>query len=130
MMSKELEALRDLKEIGQAYNKKEFERRLEIIENALMKRTIFIIADNKISDDDLEKLKNQRMFPTKLEQCEIKPLFDEDTEKKLKALEILKQYLYIDDENTLRLKNGTNLDLVGIIFCDKKVANLLKEVLL
>lgn len=66
------------------------------IENALkdyelMKQTKIIVADKEISNDDLEKLKNTRMFVGNLEQCEIKPLFDEKTQMKLKALEIIKK---------------------------------------
>ena len=57
----------------------------------MMKQTKIIVADKKISDDDLEKLMNQRVFVGDLESCEIKPLFDEETQKKLKALEIIKE---------------------------------------
>lgn len=67
---------------------------INIIEVALkdyesMKQTKIIVADKKISDDDLEKLKNQRMFVGSLGQCEIKFLPNEETQKKLKALEII-----------------------------------------
>ena len=58
----------------------------------LIKQTKFIVADKKISDDDLEKLKNQGMFVGNLGQCEIKPLFDKETQKKLQALEIIKNH--------------------------------------
>lgn len=49
--------------------------------------------------------------------------------KELKALEILKQFLYIDEENTLRLKNGKNLNLSGIIFTQQSTIDLLKEII-
>lgn len=58
----------------------------------LMKQTKFIIADKKISDDYLEKLKNQRMFINDLTQCEIKFLYDEETQKKLKAIDFIKEF--------------------------------------
>lgn len=69
---------------------------LDIIETTLkeyewMKQAKIIVADKKINDDDLEKLKNQRMFVGDLEKCEIKLLFDEKTRRKLKALEIIKE---------------------------------------
>lgn len=57
-------------------------------EYELMKQTKIIVADKNISEDDIEKLKNQRMFVGNLEY-EIKPLFDKTIEKKLKALEII-----------------------------------------
>ena len=75
----------------------------EIIETALkehelMKQTKIIVANKKINDDDLEKLKNQRMFVDSIEHCEIKLLFDEETQKKLKALEIIKKHISIYEE--------------------------------
>ena len=72
----------------------------ELKEYELMKQTKYIVADKKPTDDDLEKLKNQRMFVTDLPQCEIKPLFDEETQKKIKALEIIKEKMVnLDDLN-------------------------------
>lgn len=76
-------------------------KELDIIETALkdyelMKQTKIIVADKKISDEDLEKLKNQRMFVSNLEKCEIKPLFNEETQKKLKAIEVIKKYFTYD----------------------------------
>lgn len=67
----------------------------EVIEDALkdyelMKQAKIVVVDKKIIDDDLDKLKNQRMLVDNLERCEIKPLFDEKTQKSFKALEILK----------------------------------------
>lgn len=69
---------------------------VEEIENALkdyelMKQTKIIVFDKKISDDDLEKLKNQRIFPCGVEESKVELLFDEETQKKLKALEIIKK---------------------------------------
>lgn len=54
----------------------------------LMKQTEVVVADKKISDDDLEKLKDQRIFIGGIE-----PLFDEETQNKLKAFEIIKKLL-------------------------------------
>ena len=76
--------------------------RKEIIETALedyelMKQAKIIVADKKINDDDLEKLKNQSIIVGNLEQSKIEPLFDEETQKKLKALEIIKKYICIKD---------------------------------
>lgn len=65
------------------------ENQKQIKEYEVIKQTKIIVADKKISDDDLDKLENQGML-TDL-QCEIKPLFDEETQKKLKALEIIKE---------------------------------------
>ena len=65
------------------------ENQKKLKEYEMMKQTKIIVADKKISDEDLEKLENQGML-TDL-QCEIKPLFDEETQKKLKVLEIIKE---------------------------------------
>ena len=94
-MNKELEVLNDLRSWFTIHDENA-QRDLNIIETALkdyelMKQTKIIVADKKISNDDLEKLKNQRMLVGSLEQCEIKPLFDKETQKKLKALEIIKE---------------------------------------
>jgi len=107
-MSKELEALKFIKnvevEIGNDLNtatkvfelNHEYNKAFDIVEKALkeyemMKQIKIIVVDKKISDDDLDKLKNQRVFVGNLEQCEIKSLFDERTQKQLKALEIIKE---------------------------------------
>ena len=70
--------------------------RKQIIENALedyelMKQAKIIVADKKISDDDLEKLKNQRMSLYSSGESKVELLFDEETQKKLKAFEIIKE---------------------------------------
>ena len=52
----------------------------------LMKQTEVVVADKKISDDDLEKLKDQRIFIGGIE-----PLFDEETQNKLRALDVIKE---------------------------------------
>ena len=69
---------------------------INIIETALkdyelMKQPKIIVVDKKISDDDLEKLINQGIIVGNLEQSKIEPLFDNETQKKLKALEIIKE---------------------------------------
>lgn len=96
-MTKELEALEKLRQNNKDNSHLFDDELLGIIETALkeyelMKQTKIIVADKKISDEGLEKLKNQRMFVGNLEQCEIKPLFDEENQKKLKALEIIKEH--------------------------------------
>ena len=89
-MIKELEALN---KITYSYG---YDENIKIIETALkdyemMKQAKIIVADKKISDDDLEKLKNQSIIVGNLEQSKIEPLFDEETQKKLEALEIIKK---------------------------------------
>lgn len=108
-MSKELEASKSLKIIKEMYEHfvktyRELEPKLmicekedfDIIETALkeyefMKQTKIIVSDKKISDDDLEKLINQGIIVGNLEHSKIEPLFDNETQKKLKALEIIKE---------------------------------------
>lgn len=98
----------------------------ELKEYELMKQVRIIVVDKKISDDDSKKLKNQRMFISNLEQCEIKPLFDEKTQKKLKALEILKDWFEVfEDENGYHLR-----PLYDIGRINKEKYDLLKEALL
>ena len=99
-MSKELEALErlycagrlDLDYVLDGKQNQDY----KIVETALkeyefMKQTKIIVSDKKISDDDLEKLKNQRIIVGNLEQSKIEPLFDNETQNKLKALEIIKE---------------------------------------
>ena len=91
-MSKGLEALGKLTS-SQNLTMYEQNECLKIIEEELkeyemMKQTQFIVVDKEISDDDLEKLKNQGILVDNLD--EVKPLFDEETKKKLKAFEIIK----------------------------------------
>lgn len=86
-MSKELEAFNGIC-CNTNQNYPDYAKQRKIVINALkkyelMKQTKVIVADKKVSDEDLEKLKNQRMFVGSLEKCEIKSLFDE---KKLKEL--------------------------------------------
>ena len=103
---------------------------LQIIENALkeyelMKQTKFIVADKKVSDEVLEKLKNQRMFVGSLEQCEIKPLFDEETTKKLKALERFKELL---DSNTIcRVFGFKSYEIIDFFKSDDLIREVLKN---
>ena len=98
-MSKELEALDRLYCAGRldldyVLNGKQ-NQDYKIIETALkeyefMKQTKIIVSDKKISDGDLEKLINQGIIVGNLEQSKIEPLFDNETQNKLKALEIIK----------------------------------------
>ena len=98
-MNKELSPLEALEKIKYKLSSSKangYWEDLDTIEKALkeyesMKQAKIIVVDKKISDDDLEKLKNQRMFVSSAEQCEVKLLFDEETQKKLKALEIIKE---------------------------------------
>lgn len=134
-MSKDLEMLKDLyngnltKEYKlQCY--KDIEKELK--EYELMKNTKIIVSDKKISDEDLEKLINQRVFVGSLEQREVKPLFDEETQKKLKALEIIKDKRV----NVSLLSCSEWLDFYNqeIAYKEKELTqeefDLLKEVLL
>ena len=99
-MNKELtplEALADIKDVLSCEGAFDSacEERCNIVETALkeyklMKQTKIIVVDKEISDDDLEKLINQRVLVNNLEQSEIKLLFDEETQKKFKAFEIIK----------------------------------------
>lgn len=106
-MSKELKALEEAKELTHrlitsgSWDK--IEEQLNIVETALKEyekvmQTKFVVVDAKISDEVLEKLKNQRIIIGNLEPCEIKPLFDEETKKKLKALEVIKEYFDLTSE--------------------------------
>ena len=95
-------------------------------EYELMKNAKIIVPNKKISEDDFEKLRNQRMFVGDLEQCEIKPLFDEETKKKLKALEIIKNDTHIlNDEGVERIV----IPFYDNIYTPKEEYELLKEVL-
>lgn len=72
-----------------------YEEDNKVIETALKdyelaKQTKIITVDKEISDDDLEKLTSQRMFVDNSEQCEIKLLLNEEFQKKITALEIIK----------------------------------------
>ena len=82
-MIKELEALN---KITYSYG---YDENIKIIATALkeyelMKQAKIIVADKKISDDDLEKLKNQSIIVGNLEQSKIEPLFDNKTQNELK----------------------------------------------
>lgn len=127
-MNKELEALENIKHYD---NRVELHQDdYNVLETALkdyelMKQTKIIVADKKINDDDLEKLKNQRMFVGNLEQCEIKTLFDEETQKKLKALEILKDCCLVNEGF-----GGYELAFAIKKNITKEEYDLLKEVLL
>lgn len=99
-MSKELEALERLfcagrLDLDYVLNGKQ-NQDYKIIETALkdyelMKHPKIIFTDKKISDDDLEKLINQGIIVGNLEQSKIEPLFDNETQNKLKVLEIIKE---------------------------------------
>ena len=105
------------------------ENQKKLKEHEVMKQTKIIVADKKISDDDLEKLENQGML-TDL-QCEIKPLFDEETQKKLKALEIIKEK---EVDVFIFLHNGDLETYNDMVEDNRKLTqeefDLLKEVLL
>ena len=89
-MSKELEALN---KIAYSYG---YDENIKIIEAALkdyelMKQTKIITINKEVSDDDLEKLKNQRSFICSSEESKIELLLSEENQKKLKAFEIIKE---------------------------------------
>lgn len=105
-------------------------------EHESMKQTKFIVADKKISDEDLEKLKNQRMFISNLEESKIEPFLDEKTQKKLKALEIIKSKITDISfryggkmGNVIKLQIGCDTCYLHFDENDKNF-DLLKEVLL
>lgn len=136
-MSKELEAL---EKIVDTYYIDNMDKEISIIEAALndyelMKQPKIIVADKKISDDDLEKLKNQRMFLCSSGESKVELLFDEETQKKLKALEIIKKkqvnVRYLFQCKSLRDYNfiykGTNQSELCLT---KEEYDILKEVLL
>ena len=150
-MSKELDALEKAKmdmnyhrkyERDYYYPKEEREKYFSIIENALkdyelMKQAKIIVADKKINDDDLEKLKNQIMFLCSSGESKVEVLSDEETQKKLKALEIIKnkevnvQELFdfikkYEEHNGLYMYNGHRPYGKRI---NEKEFDLLKEVL-
>lgn len=99
-MSNELEALNRICEHLDLddeyfYSKNGEKADYKIIETALkdyelIKQPKIIVVDKKISDDDLEKLINQGIIVGNLEQSKIEPLFDNETQNKLKALEVIK----------------------------------------
>ena len=130
-MNEELTPLEALERLTKIHNHDEFKECYNIIENALkeyelMKNAKIIVPNKKISEDDFEKLRNQRMFVGNLEQCEIKPLFDEETKKKLKALEIIKNDTHIlNDEGVERIV----IPFYDNIYTPKEEYDLLKEVL-
>lgn len=149
-MSKELTTLKSLKIIKEMYEHfvktyRELEPKLmicekedfDIIETALkdyelMKQAKIIVADKKISDDDLEKLKNQRMFICGSGESKVELLFDEETQKKLKALEIIKE----KEVNVGLLSRCANAERYNNGICyeprylTQEEYDLLKEVLL
>ena len=91
---------------------------VKIVENALkeyelIKQTRIIVVDKKISDDDLEKLKNQRIFASGLEESKVELLFDEETQKKLKDFEWLKSKIDIDF--VYRLPTDDRIKLIEIL---------------
>lgn len=89
----------------------------------MMKQAKIIVADKKISDDDLEKLKNQRMFSCSSGESKVELLFDEETQKKLKALEIIKEHKLLN----YVLKNEKCANMYHL---SKEKCDLLKEALL
>lgn len=107
-MSKALEALQEI--CGYYYQSPQY----KIIENALkeyelMKNIRFVVADKKISDDDIDKLKNQRVLCVGAEETKVELLFDEKTQKKLKALDIVKELLNLKVVELLPNNSDTRL---------------------
>ena len=56
----------------------------------LMKQTKIITVNKEVSDDDLEKLKNQRSFICSSGESKFELLLSEEDQKKLKVFEIIK----------------------------------------
>lgn len=100
-MSKELQALEDIILYLNANEPKGlYCKNIEVIKAALkehevMKQTKLIVVDDKISDEDLELISNCRKMDTiNLQPCKIV----EETKKKLKAFEIIKEYFILTSE--------------------------------
>ena len=134
-MNEELTPLEALERLTKIHNHDEFKECYNIVENALkeyelMKNAKIIVPNKKISEDDFEKLRNQRMFVGNLEQCEIKPLFDEETIKKLKALDLIREKPYLL-ENVFASDSYIEYvrSYVGDFYYTPKQYELLKEVL-
>lgn len=135
-----LQALRDLQEV-KGWNNKEFHKRLTVIKKALkdyelMKQARIIVVNKEFSDENIEKLKNQRVLVGSLEQCEVKSLFDEQDLKKLKAFEIIKEMLnqyggldFEEVDNGVYVSTRTEPQYGKNYFISKEKAKLLKEVL-
>lgn len=139
-MSKELQALEDIILYLNANEPKGlYCKNIEVIKAALkehevmevMKQTKIVVSDPKVSDEDFEKLKNQRIIIGNLEPCEIKPLFDEKTQNKLKAYKDIEEELGIELVVLIKaLKDGiywkgtTCVDTKGIFFEDKPKINI------
>ncbi len=139
-MSKELEALQRIRKNLTRYSDsddkpylyEQDKRDLDIIEAALkdyelMKQTKFIVNDKKINEDDvLEQLKKGIITVNNLK---IESLFDEETQKKLKALEIIKEKRV----NVHYLMLYQSYIEYNDLFCKKQLTetewNLLKECL-
>lgn len=94
-------------------------------EYELMKNTHLIVVDKKISDEDLKKLINQKTVASGLEEAKVELLLDEETQKKLKALEILKRLF--DDITWDDYKNLHYLDKKKIT---QEEYGLLREVMI
>lgn len=111
---------------------KDCKEELDIIESAIndyekMKQTRIIFDCKKISDDDLEKLKNGRVFVGNVEHCKVEPLFDEETQKKLEALDKINTMFLAYAPRDIREDKGLNEDLFECIKTAIKRLETLEE---
>lgn len=105
----------------------------------MMKQTKIITVNKDVSDDDLEKLKNQRSFICSSGESKVELLFDNETQKKLKAFEIIKEkkvdVTYIIEHPEEKDVIWYNSRFMGVLcegwrMLSQAEYNLLKEVLL
>ena len=109
------------------------------IEDALedyekIKQAKIIVEDAKISKEDFEKIFNyQKMFTNTNLQGEIKPVFDEENQKKLKAFDIIKDkrvliWFLLDCDNASQYNH--EIELRGEVYemVSQEEFDLLKEV--
>lgn len=108
-------------------------KRLEKIDNT----KLIIIGNPSPNESVVNKLINERMFVGDPQEMEIKPLYDESDEKKLKALEIVKKFgleIHITELNAFVTSRAIKGIFNAYIYItDKKdeieLLKLLKEVL-
>lgn len=109
------------------------------IEDALedyekIKQAKIIVEDDEISKEDFEKIFNyQKMFTNTNLQGEIKPVFDEENQKKLKAFDIIKDkrvliWFLLDCDNASQYNH--EIELRGEVYemVSQEEFDLLKEV--
>lgn len=139
-MNKELEALERIychlsKVDGDRFKQDKAIIETTLKEYELLKQTEIIVTVKEITDEDLEKFKNQRMYIGSSEPCEIISVLDEETKKKLKALDIIKEHgvdvaeiMICQDYHQYEARFCENIK--GRVKLNKKEFDFLKEVLI